>query len=79
MLNNKGYVFLPVIILFIMLIAVSSFSFKEGITNSINKGSVIEGMMDKCYYNYTKFLISYIDNKKELTYCNLSKSSFVKN
>ncbi len=77
MLNNKGYVFVSVAVLFIVLIAVVSFSFKEKVLNEVNRGSVIEGMMDKCYYNYSKYVINLVDNFKETAYGNLSHYALV--
>ena len=77
MLNNKGYVFVSVAVLFIILIAVVSFSFKEKVLNEVNRGSVIEGMMDKCYYNYSKYVINLVDNFKETAYGNLSHYALV--
>ncbi len=77
MINNKGYVFTPVIMLIIIFIALTVFSLKKTMDDSVNQAGLIMGLMDKINYNYTKQVINLIDDFKLLAYENLSNSSLV--
>lgn len=74
MLNNKGYVFTPLILLFFILITITVFSFKQSLINSVNEASELQGIMDNYYYNYSKEVLTLINNFKERAYTNLSNS-----
>jgi len=76
-INNKGYVFTPMLLLFLVVISLTVVLFKQGLTGSVNEASQLQGVMDNVFYNYTKHSISSFNQFKLLVYGNMSNSSLV--
>lgn len=77
MLNNKGYVFAPMMLLLLIILVIVIYSFRGSFLNSVNQASSLQGVMDNYYYNYSKELIVFINNFKVVSYNNLSNSLLV--
>ena len=77
MINNKGYVFVPLLLLLLIIVTLTVFLFKQGLLNSVNHASSIQGTMDGFYYNYSKEVMLLVDNFKSIAYGNLSNTSLV--
>ncbi|MBD3312352.1 hypothetical protein GF352_02775 [archaeon] len=77
MINNKGYVFLPLILFFLLITTLTIVFFKQELSGSVNQALVIQGLMDRAYYNYSKRVITVVNDFKQLAYANLSNSSLV--
>jgi len=76
-MNNKCYVFAPLLVLLFVLITLVVVSIKQGLASSVNQLVLVEGFMDKSYYNHSKMLINEANKLKILFYGNFSDLSLL--
>lgn len=76
-MNNKCYVFAPLLVLLFVLITLVVVSIKQGLASSVNQLVLVEGFMDKSYYNHSKMLFNEANKLKILFYGNISDLSLL--
>jgi len=75
--NNKGYVFTPIVLFFLILVVLMVYLFRQGMISSVQQSSRIQGVIDKAYYNYEKEVSILVNDFKLIAYGNLSDSVLI--
>ncbi|HLE06011.1 MAG TPA: hypothetical protein VI790_01550 [Candidatus Nanoarchaeia archaeon] len=76
-MNNKCYVFTPLLVLLFIFITIVVVSIKQGLISSVNQLVIVDGFMDKSYYNHSKLIINEANSLKTLVYSNISDLSLI--
>ena len=77
MVNNKGYVFMPLILILFILISLAVVVFNHKLIDSVNQASHVQEVIDSIKYNYTKYVMNLTELSKLSIYQNISNSSLI--